>query len=225
MITTADINLGTRFGGSVDVPLKISYVTNDLQIALGRIRGSAIIDTEYTDRIDEQKQWHYHFAVNATNHVVALERLELFDGTDSGAFTDREVIDTEDVERGVVIEEYERALAQLLRRTTETDSGGLTTTRGDGILSAVYEQYADYPDEEITDTDVVPFDSYADIEAHFIQDKTRQLWRELTDIEQIGNARATNLILISRATEPADLRDHLDDKQWEFFSSELEFDP
>ena len=66
------------------------------------------------------------------NQRVVLERLELFDGADSGAFTDRETLDTESVERGVVVEEYERTLAQLLRRTTETDSGGLTTTRGDG---------------------------------------------------------------------------------------------
>lgn len=118
--------------GSVDVPLETTYITNDFQLALGRIRGTAIIDTAYTDRIDEDKHWHYQFLVDATNQRVVLERLELFDGADSGAFTDREVLDTEGVERGVVVEEYERTLAQLLRRTTETDSGGLTTTRGDG---------------------------------------------------------------------------------------------
>ena len=225
MITTADINLGTRFGGSVDVPFETTYITNDLQVALGRIRGSAIIDTAYTDRINEEKHWHYQFLVSATNQLVILERLELFDGTDSGAFTDRETIDTEEVDRGVVVEEYERALAHLLRRTNETETGGLTTTRGDGILSVVYERYADYPDKEIASTEAVPFDSYDDIEQHFIQDETRQLWRTLTDIDQIGSARATNLILTSRATDLTDLRDHLEDEQWEYLSSELAIDP
>ncbi|GAA0451961.1 hypothetical protein MUK72_16205 (plasmid) [Halococcus dombrowskii] len=225
MITTADITLGTRFEGSVDVPLETTYITNDLQLALGRIRGTAIIDTAYTDRIDEDKHWQYQFLVDATNQRVVLERLELFDGADSGAFTDREVLDTEGVKRGVVVEEYERTLAQLLRRTTETDSGGLTTTRGDGILSAVYAKYAEYPDAEFANTDAVPFDSYDDVERHFIQDEVRQLWRTLTDIDQIGSARATNLILTSRATDLTDLRDHLEDEQWEYISSELAIDP
>jgi hypothetical protein len=225
MITTADITLGTRFEGSVDVPFETTYITNDLQLALGRIRGSAIIDTAHTDRIDEDKHWHYQFLVDATNQRVVLERLELFDGADSGAFTDRETIDTEEVDRGVVVEEYERALAQLLRRTNEIDSGGLTTTRGDGILSAVYERYADYPDEEIANTEAVPFESYTDIEQHFIQDETRQLWRTLTGIDQIGSARATNLILVSKATDLSDLRDHLEDEQWGHLSSELAIDP
>jgi hypothetical protein len=225
MITTADITLGTRFEESVDVPLETTYITNDLQLALGRIRGTAIIDTAYTDRIDEDKHWQYQFLVDATNQRVVLERLELFDGADSGAFTDREVLDTEGVKRGVVVEEYERTLAQLLRRTTETDSGGLTTTRGDGILSAVYAKYAEYPDAEFANTDAVPFDSYDDVERHFIQDEVRQLWRTLTDIDQIGSARATNLILTSRATDLTDLRDHLEDEQWEYISSELAIDP
>jgi hypothetical protein len=224
MITTADITLGTRFGGSVDVPFETTHITNDLQLALGRIRGTAIIDTAYTDRIDEDKHWHYQFLVDATNQRVVLERLELFDSADSGAFTDREFLDTEDVERGVVVEEYERTLAQLLRRTTETDSGGLTTTRGDGILSAVYAKYAEYPDAEFANTGAVPFDSYDDVERHFIQDEARQLWRTLTDIDQIGSARATNLILTSRATDLTDLRDHLEDEQWEYISSELAID-
>jgi len=220
MITTADINLGTRFGGSVDVPFEITYVENDLQVALGQIRGTAVIGTEYTDRIDDETYWQYRFVVDGTNQRVILDRLELFDGADAGAFTDREVVDAEVVERGVVVEEYERALARLFRRTKETESKGLTTTHGDGILSAVYRRYADYPDEEIMNTDIVPFESYAEIEEHFLQNETRQLWRALTDIEQIGDARATNLILINKATDPSDLRDNLTDEQWEPLNSE-----
>lgn len=224
MITTADIALGTQFGGEVDIPFEIAHIENDLQNALGRIRGTAIIDTEYTDRIDEETYWHYRFVVNASNHVVTLERLKLFDDVDPGSFADLETLDTEEVERGVVVEEYERALAQLLRRTRETDSGGLTTTQGDGILSGVYNKYRECPDEEIANTDVVSFDSYADIEQHFLQEETRELLRELTAIDQIGSARATNLILLSKATELADLRDHIDDDQWEYIASSLDYD-
>lgn len=214
MITTADINLGTRFGGSVDVPFDTTHVTNDLQLALGRIRGNAIIDTAYTERIDEETHWQYRFLVDATNHRVILERLELFDGADDGAHMDREMLDTDDVEPGVTIEEYERALAHLFRRTKETERGGLTTTRGDAILSAVYQPYAAYPDEEIERTDSVPFDSYVAIEEHFSREEPRALWRALTSVEQIGEARATALILTRGGTEPADVRDALGDEQW-----------
>ena len=37
------------------------------------------------------------------------------------------------------------------------DDGCLTTTHGDGILTAVFEKYGDYPDSEIKETEVVPF--------------------------------------------------------------------
>jgi hypothetical protein len=221
MITSADINLGTGFGGSVDIPFKISHLTNDLQQALGRIRGTAVIDTDHTERIDDETYWQYQFVVNASDQRVTLERLKLYDGADIGAFTDEETLDCEAVERGSTVEEYERTLAQLLRRTKETDNGGLTTTQGDGILSAVHRKYADYPEEEIASAEVVPFDSYVEIEAHFLQTETRELWRDLTDIDQIGEARATNLILTSGATDPSDLRSHIDSDQWESFASEL----
>jgi len=225
MITTANIDLGTRFGGSVDVPFEITHVENDLQVALGRIRGTAVIDTAYTARIDDETYWQYRFVVDGTNQQVILDRLAVPDGADAGAFTEREVIDTEPIEPGAVVEEYERALAHLFRRTNETANDGLTTTHGDGILSAVYRRYAEYPDDEIATTDNVPFESYADIEDHFLQDEPRRLWRALTDIEQIGDARATKLILVTKATDPADLRDTLTDTQWEALTTELEPDP
>lgn len=224
LITTADINLGTRFGGGIDVPFETTHVENDLQMALGRIRGTAIIDTEYTERIDEETHWQYHFLVDGTNQRVMLERLEFPDGADFGAHTDRESLDTESVEPGSVVEEYERALAQLLRRTKETESGGLTTTQGDAILSAVYDKYGAYPDAEIKHTGIVPFESYTEIEEHFTQDETRRLWRKLIEIEQVGTAGATNCILRSRATEPEDLREHLEDGSWETIRSEFDID-
>jgi len=224
LITTADIDLGTRFGGSVDVPFEITHVENDLQMALGRIRGTAIIDTEYTERIDAETHWRYHFLVDGTNQRVMLERLEFPDGADFGAQTDRERLDTEPVEPGSVVEEYERALAQLLRRTKETETGGLTTTQGDAILSAVFDKYGAYPDQEIKNTDIGPFESYTDIEEHFTRDETRRLWRKLTEIEQIGKASASNCILRSRATAPEDLREYLDDEEWNQFRSELDAD-
>jgi hypothetical protein len=151
-----------------------------------------------------------------------LERLKLPDGADSMAFTDLETIDVEEVQRGVIVAEYERTLAQLMRRTKLRDDGGLTTTHGDGILTTVFEKYGDYPDEEISQTEVVPFESYEEIEDHFTQEKVRQLWRDLTDIEGIGSARATNVILCSRATELDDLRDEIEDDNWEYISSQLE---
>lgn len=224
MITTADINIGTRFGGSVDVPFDIALIENDLQVALGRVRGTAIIDTEYREPIDDEQHWQYRFVIDATNQRVALERLELFEGGDVGARTDLERLDTEEVERGVIVEEYERALAQLMRRTNMTDVGGLTTTQGDGILSAVYDRYGEFPNPEIAQTEPVPFDSYAEIEQHFLNEETRQLWRALVDIDRIGRARATNLILMSKATELADLRDQFDDEEWDYIVSNIEFD-
>ena len=222
MITTADINIGTRFGGEVDIPFDVELITNDLQLALGRIRGTALIDTEHTVRIDEDTHWYYRFVMDGTNQRVTLERLKLPDGADSMAFTDLETIDVEEVERGAVIEEYERALAQLMRRTKIRDDGGLTTTNGDGILSAVIEKYGDYPDSEINETEVVPFQSYEEIEAHFIRDEVRQLWRDLTEIDRIGRARATNLILMSEATELTDIRSELSNDDWEYIRSEFD---
>jgi hypothetical protein len=222
MITTADINLGTRFGGKVDIPFEVKLITNDLQMALGRIRGTALIDTEHTVRIDEDTHWYYRFVVDGTNQRVTLERLKLPDGADSMAFTDLETIDVEEVQRGVIVAEYERTLAQLMRRTKVRDDGGLTTTHGDGILTTVFEKYGDYPDEEISQTEVVPFESYEEIEDHFTQEKVRQLWRDLTDIEGIGSARATNVILCSRATELDDLRDEIEDDNWEYISSRFD---
>jgi hypothetical protein len=222
MITTADINLGTRFGGEVDIPFDVKLVTNDLQMALGRIRGTALIDTEHTVRIDEDTHWYYRFVVDGTTQRVTLERLKLPDGADSMAFTDLETIDVEEVQRGVIVAEYERTLAQLMRRTKVRDDGGLTTTHGDGILTTVFEKYGDYPDEEISQTEVVPFESYEAIEAHFTQDEVRQLWRALTDIDGIGKVRATNVILFSRATELNDLRDEIEDDNWEYISSRFD---
>ncbi len=225
MITTTDINIGTRFGGEVDIPFDVELITNDLQMALGRIRGTALIDTEHTVRIDEDTHWYYRFVMDGTNQRVTLERLKLPDGADSMAFTDLETIDVEEVERGVVIEEYERALAQLMRRTKIRDEDdGLTTTHGDGILSAVFEKYGDYPDSEIKGTEVVPFDSYEEIEEHFTRDEVRQLWRDLTEIDRIGRARATNLILLSEATELTDLRDEVEDEDWEYIQSKFDTD-
>jgi hypothetical protein len=52
-------------------------------------------------------------------------------------------------------------------------------------------------------------DSYEEIEEHFTRDKMRQLWRDLTEIDRIGRARATNLILMSGATELTDIRAEL----------------
>lgn len=223
MITTANINLGTRFGGEVDIPFDVKLISNDLQAALGRIRGTALIDTEHTVRIDEDTHWYYRFVVDGSRQRVTLERLRLPDGADSMAFTDLETIDVEEVERGVVVEEYERALAQLMRRTKVKDEDdGLITTHGDGILSAVFEKYGDYPDSEIKETEVVPFGSYEEIEEHFTREGVRQLWRNLTDINGIGKARATNLILLSEATEIADLRDEVEDENWEHISSQLQ---
>ena len=163
MITTANINLGTQFGGEVDIPFDVELVTNDLQRALGRVRGTALIDTEHTVRIDESTHWYYRFVVDGTNQRVTLERLKLPDGYDSMAFTDLETIDVEEVKRGVVVEEYERALAQLMRRTKIREDGGLTTAHADGILTAVFKKYGDYPNEEIRQTEVVPFESYEEI--------------------------------------------------------------
>jgi hypothetical protein len=195
---------------------------NDLQMALGRIRGTALIDTEHTVRIDEDTHWYYRFVMDGTNQRVTLERLKLPDGADSMAFTDLETIDVEEVERGVVIEEYERALAQLMRRTKiREEDDGLTTTHGDGILSAVFEKYGDYPDSEIKGTEVVPFDSYEEIEEHFTRDEVRQLWRDLSEIDRIGRARATNLILLSEATELTDIRSELSDDDWEYINSQF----
>ena len=222
MITTADINIGTRFGGEVNIPFEVELITNDLQMALGRIRGTALIDTEHTVRIDEDTHWYYRFVMDGTNQRVTLERLKLPDGADSMAFTNLETIDVEEVERGAVIEEYERALAQLMRRTKIRDDGGLTTTNGDGILSAVFEKYGDYPDSEIKETEVVPFQSYEEIEAHFIRDEVRQLWRDLTEIDRIGRARATNLILMSEATELTDIRSELSNDDWEYIRFEFD---
>jgi hypothetical protein len=222
MITTADINIGTRFGGEVDIPFEVELITNDLQMALGRIRGTALIDTEHTVRIDEDTHWYYRFVMDGTNQRVTLERLKLPDGADSMAFTDLETIDVEEVERGVVVEEYERALAQLMRRTKIRDEdGGLTTTHGDGILSAVFEKYGDYPDSEIKETEVVPYQSYEEIEEHFTRDEVCQLWRDLTEIDRIGRARATNLILLSEATELTDIRSELSDDDWEYINSQF----
>lgn len=221
MTTTADINLGTRFGGEVDIPFDVELITNDLQVALGRVRGTALIDTEHTVRIDEDTHWYYRFVVDGTQQRVTLERLKLPDGADSMAFTDLETIDTEEVERGVVVEEYERALAQLMRRTKVRENGGLTTTHGDGILTAVFEKYGDYPNKEIKQTEIVPFESYEEIEEHFTRDEVRQLWRNLTDIDGIGKARATNLILLSDATELTDIRDEVEDENWEHIQSEF----
>ena len=222
MITTADINIGTRFGGEVNIPFEVELITNDLQMALGRIRGTALIDTEHTVRIDEDTHWYYRFVMDGTNQRVTLERLKLPDGADSMAFTDLETIDVEEVERGAVIEEYERALAQLMRRTKIRDDGGLTSTHGDGILTAVFEKYGDYPNSEIKETEVVPFQSYEEIEAHFIRDEVRQLWRDLTEIDRIGRARATNLILMSEATEFTDIRSELSNDDWEYIRFEFD---
>jgi hypothetical protein len=222
MITTSNINLGTRFGGEVDIPFDVKLISNDLQIALGRVRGTALIDTEHTVRIDEDTHWYYRFVVNGSNQKVTLERLKLPDGADSMAFTDLETIDVEEVEHGVVVEEYERALAQLMRRTKVREDEGLTTTHGDGILTAIFEKYGDYPDEEIEQTEVIPFESYEEIEEHFTRDKVRQLWRNLTDIDGIGKARATNLIMLSGATELADLRGEVEDENWEYIQSEFD---
>lgn len=222
MITTADINLGTQFGGEVDIPFEVKLITNDLQVALGRIRGTALIDTEHTVRIDEDTHWYYRFVVNGSGQRVTLERLKLPDGLDSMAFTDLETIDVEEVRRGVVVEEYERTLAQLMRRTTVRDDGGLTTTQGDGILTAVFEQYGEHPNPEVKQTEVVPFHSYAEIETHFTRDEVRQLWRGLTDIDGIGKARATNLIVISGATGLTDIQGETDDDNWEYIRSEFD---
>jgi len=222
MITTADINIGTRFGGEVDIPFEVELITNDLQLALGRIRGTALIDTEHTVRIDEDTHWYYRFVMDGTNQRVTLERLKLPDGADSMAFTDLETIDVEEVERGVFIEEYERTLAQLMRRTKIRDDGSLATTHGDGILTAVFEKYGDYPDSEIKETEVVPFESYEEIEEHFIRDEVRQLWRGLTEVDRIGRARATNLILMSGATELMDIRSELSNDDWEYIRSEFD---
>jgi hypothetical protein len=223
MITTADINIGTQFGGQVDIPFDVKLITNDLQVALGRVRGTALIDTEHTVRIDEDTHWYYRFVMDGTNQRVTLERLKLPDGADSMAFTELETIDVEEPARGVVIEEYERTLAQLMRRTkVRDDDDGLTTTHGDGILTAVFSKYGDYPDQEIKQTGVVPFESYEQIEAHFTLDEVRQLWRDLTDIDGIGKARATNLILLSEATQLADIQDELSDDDWEHIRSELD---
>jgi hypothetical protein len=189
-------------------------------MALGRIRGTAIIDTEHTVRIDEDTHWYYRFVMDGTRQRVTLERLRLPDGADSMAFTELETIDVEDVERGVVVEEYERALAQLLRRTKVRDTDdGLTTTHGDGILTTVFEKYGDYPDAEIKQTEVVPFQSFEAIEEHFTRDEVRQLWRNLTDVDGIGKARATNIILCSRASEVDDLRNEIEDDNWEYINS------
>lgn len=222
MITTADINLGTGFGGEVDTPFEVKLITNDLQVALGRVRGTVLVDTEHTVRIDEDTHWYYRFVVDGTNQKVTLERLKLPDGADSMAFTEIETIDVEEPERGVVVEEYERTLAQLMRRTKiRNDDDGLTTTYGDGILTAVFNKYGDYPDPEINQTEVVPFDSFEEIEEHFTLDDVRQLWRNLTNIDGIGKARATNLILLSEATELADLRDEVNNENWEHIQSEF----
>lgn len=113
--------MGIRFGGEVDIPLDVELVTNDLQRALGRIRGTALIDTEHTVRIDESTHWYYRFVVDGTNQRVTLEWLKLPDGYDLMAFTDLETIDVEGVKRGIVVEEYERTLAQLMRRTIVRD--------------------------------------------------------------------------------------------------------
>ena len=222
MITTADINIGTRFGGEVNIPFEVELITNDLQMALGRIRGTALIDTEHTVRIDEDTHWYYRFVMDGTNQQVTLERLKLPDGADSTAFTDLETIDVEEVERGAVIEEYERTLAQLMRRTKIRDDGGLTSTHGDGILTAVFEKYGDYPNSEIKETEVVPFQSYEEIEEHFTRDEVRQLWRDLTEIDRIGRARATNLILMSEATELTDIRSELSNDDWKYIRSEFD---
>jgi hypothetical protein len=219
MITTADINLGTRFGGEVDIPFDVKLITNDLQMALGRIRGTALIDTEHTVRIDEDTHWYYRFVVDGTNQRVTLERLKLPDGADSMAFINLETIDVEEIKQGGIVEEYERTLAQLMRRTKVRDDGGLTTTHGDGILTAVFERYGEYPDSEIKQTEVVPFESYEEIEEHFTRDEVRDLWRGLTDIEGIGKARATNVILCSSATELDDLRGEIQDDNWEHIRS------
>lgn len=221
MITTADINLGTRFGGEVDIPFDVKLITNDLQEALGRIRGTALIDTEHTVRIDEETHWYYRFVVDGTNQRVTLERLKLPDGADSMAFTDLETIDVEEVKHGVIVEEYERTLAQLMRRTDIRDDGGLTTTQDDGILTVAFDRYAKYPNPEIKQTEIVPFESYEEIEEHFTRDEVRQLWRGLTDIEGIGEVRATNVILCSGATELADLRGEIQDENWEQINSQL----
>lgn len=222
MITTDDIILGTRFGGEVDTSFDVEHITNDLQVALGRIRGTALIDTEHIVRIDKETHWYYRFVVNATNKRVTLERLKLPDGADSMAFIDRETIDAEEIKRGAVVEEYERTLAQLMRRTKVRDDGGLTTTNGDGILTAVFEKYGAYPDSEIKHTEVVPFESYEEIENHFTRNEVRQLWRGLTDIDGIGKARATNVILCSRATEFNNLRDGIEDDSWGYICSEFD---
>lgn len=224
MITTADINLGTRFGGEVDVPFDVKHISNDLQMALGRIRGTAIIDTEHTVRINDETHWDYRFVINGTNQQVTLERLKLPEGADSMAFTDLETLDVEEVTRGEIVEEYERTLAHLMRRTAIKENDGLTTTQGDGILSAVFERYGEYPNEEISRTEAVPFESYEAIEHHFTRADVRQLWHELTDIEGIGTARATNVILLNKASTLANLRDGVDHEQWESISSEIDVD-
>lgn len=219
MITTADINLGTRFGGEVDIPFDVKLVTNDLQSALGRIRGTALIDTTHTVHVDDETHWYYRFVVDGTNQRVTLERLRVPDGADSMAYTDRETIDVEDVSQGRFVGAYERTLAHLVRHTQIGDDGGLTTTHGDEILTAVFDRYGEYPDSEIAQTEAISFASFEAIEKHFTQNTVRRLWRGLTHIDGVGADRATNLIVGSNATELSDLRDELDTDDWEHIQS------
>ena len=65
--------------------------------------------------------------------------------------------------------------------------------------------------------------STEEIEEHFTRDEVRQLWRDLTEIDRIGRARATNLILMSEATELTDIRSELSNDDWEYIRSEFDY--
>lgn len=85
----------------------------------------------------------------------------------------------------------------------------------------MFNQYGEHPNPKVKQTKVVTFESYAEIETHFTRDDVRQLWRGLTDIDGIGEARATNLIVISGATGLTDIQGETDDDNWEYIRFEF----